>query len=88
MWIRISSIRDISDPRMRKKVPNTSKRKLIFIFKIFLIRVVEPNTLNVDLQLEFWPTLDPNPGPDPDLGFCYKFSKKNFKNNVREKQFC
>ena len=51
------------------------------------MRVVEPNTLNVDLQLEFWPTLDPNPGPDPDLGFCYKFSKKNFKIMLEKNNF-
>ena len=29
--------------------------------------VVDPNTLNLDPNPEFWPNLDPDPGPDPWL---------------------
>ena len=38
-------------------------------FKKFEIRVVDPNTLNLDLDPEFWPNLDLDQGTDPDQGF-------------------
>ena len=31
--------------------------------------VVDPNTLNLDPNPEFWPNLDPDPGPDPWLWY-------------------
>ena len=34
------------------------------------------NTLNLDLNPEFWPNLDPDPG------LCYKFLKEKLKNTV------
>ena len=37
---------------------------------------MDPNTLNLDLDPEFWPNLDPDPG------LCYKFLKEKLKNTV------
>ena len=35
--------------------------------------IVDPNTLNLDLDPGFWLNLDPDPGPDPDPGLYYQF---------------
>ena len=37
------------------------------IFPNLYCNVADPNTLNLNLNLEFWPNLDPD--PDPGLGF-------------------
>ena len=38
---------------------------------------MDPNTLNLDPDPEFWPNLDPDPemwlNLDPDPGLCYQF---------------
>ena len=36
-------------------------------FSLILPCVVDPNTLNLDPDPEFWANLDPVPGPDPGL---------------------
>ena len=38
--------------------------------------IISPNTLNLGLDPEFWPSLDLNPGLDSYSRLCYK---KNFK---------
>ena len=33
--------------------------------------VVDPNTLNLDPDPEFWPNFDSDSGPDPGLGYQF-----------------
>ena len=40
---------------------------------------MEPDTLNLDPDPEFWPNLD------PDQGYVINFETKIIKNNVRNK---
>ena len=44
---------------------------------------MDPNTLNFDTDPEFWPNLDPDPGPD-NPGLCDKFF---YRKHWIEKQF-
>ena len=45
---------------------------------------MDPNTLNLDTDPDFWPNLDPDFG----LPVCYQFWRgKNIKNNFRENNF-
>ena len=52
--------------------PNGSFKPFDIFFPRFLsfsISVVNPNTLNLDPDLEFWPSLDPS----PDAGYVIIF---------------
>ena len=40
--------------------------------------VVDPNTVNLDPDPEFWFNLDPDPR------FCYKFKKKMYKVSLKK----
>ena len=44
---------------------------------------MDPSTLSLDPDPEFWPNLDPDPefwpNFDPDPRLCYQFWKKNLK---------
>ena len=44
---------------------------------------VDPNTLHLDPDSEFWPHLD----PDPDPGLCYQFCIENVKIIIEEDNF-
>ena len=48
---------------------------------------MDPNTLNFDTDPEFWPNLDPDPGPDPNLGLCDKFLQKTLNRKAIFKFF-
>ena len=52
---------------------------IIQTFKIPTGSVVDPNTLNLDQDPEFWPNLD----QDPDQGLYYQTWKKIIKNYFR-----
>ena len=43
-------------------------------FRLDRDSVVDPNTLNLDPAPEFWPNLEPCPGPDPDPGLNYQYN--------------
>ena len=60
--------------KLDSRLHNTSGE---FIFFYVFSIVVDPNTLNLDLDPDpgFWPNLDPDPGPDPDPGLYYKILK-------------
>ena len=49
---------------------------------------MDPNTLHLDPDPEFWPNLDsdPDPGPGTDLDVI-NFEEKITNNNFKEKQF-
>ena len=56
-----------------------TSHKNVHPFILFIVTsVVDPNTLNLDPDPEFLPSLN------PDLGLCFQFSRKKFKNNFRE----
>ena len=50
-------------------------------FRSGIISVVDPNTLNLDPDPEFWPNFVPNPnlGSDPGLLSILKEKFKNFR---------
>ena len=53
-----------------------------FFYRVWLyISVVDPNTVNLDPDPEFWFNLDPDPR------FCYKFKKKNVQSFLKKRSF-
>ena len=42
-------------------------------------KVLDPNTMNLNSDPEFWPNLDPDLDPGPDLGLCYPIWKEEKK---------
>ena len=44
---------------------------------------MDPNTLHLDPDSEFWPHFD----PDPDPGLCYQFCIENVKIIIEEDNF-